>query len=54
MKSCGAFLWEAKVRQTTIGSIYPVTDLLKSKKLIVQRSNFNDTEVVPEEDAILR
>lgn len=48
MKKAGAFIWEAKIGITTIGSCYSVTELLKAKNIIAQHSGFNEIELFPE------
>ena len=48
MKKAGAFTWEAKIGITTIGSCYPVTELLKAQNITAQHCGFNEIELLPE------
>ena len=48
MKQAGAFIWDAKIGITTIGSCFPVTELLKAKNITAQHCGFNEIELFPE------
>ena len=49
-KSRGAWLWEAKIKDTpvSVGSIWPMTELIKAEVLTTYSRPGPDIEIIPE------
>lgn len=48
MKKAGAFVWEARLGNMTVGSCWTVTELLRAKNITQEHCGWHEIELFPE------